>query len=97
MNLSKSIISNERACHICGTPLDLHKHHVFPGSGRRKVSEREGCWVYLCAAHHNMSPNSVHMDRMMDLALRREVQRKWMEVNDASKEEFIRVFGCSYI
>ena len=95
--MAKSIISNERVCHFCGTTLDLHKHHVFHGQGRRKTSEREGCWCYLCAAHHNMSPNSVHLDKMLDFGLMRECQRRWMEVNDATAEDFIRVFGASYL
>lgn len=49
--MSKSIISNERECLRCGTPYNLHKHHIYPGAFRNK-SEKYGCWCYLCFAHH---------------------------------------------
>lgn len=94
--MAKSIISNERVCHFCGTPLNLHKHHIFHGAGRRKTSEEDGCWCYLCAAHHNLSDWGVHQDHMADTALKRECQRKWEEVY-GDREAFIRRYGISYL
>lgn len=95
--MSKSIMSNERECYICGTQQNLHRHHIYPGNGRRQISEREGCWCYLCFSHHNGSSHGVHFDKELDMQLRKECERKWMEKNDATAEDFIRIFGINYI
>ena len=89
--------SNGRVCFVCRRPFDLHRHHVFPGNGRRDVSEEEGCWLYLCDYHHNMSNRSVHMDRVFDMELRRDCQRRWEEREGKGHEDFIRLFGESYL
>lgn len=74
---------------------------MFPGNGRRDVSEEEGCWLYLCADHHNMSDMSVHMNRRLDMSLRRDCQRRWEKREGLSGDEghdaFRRVFGISYL
>lgn len=49
--MSKSLLSNEKVCFRCGTPLNLHKHHIYSNAFRNK-SEKYGCWVYLCFDHH---------------------------------------------
>lgn len=94
--MSKSIISNEPECLVCKTTLDLHKHHVFGGNGRRKVSEEYGCWVYLCARHHNMSKAGVHFNKTLDTKLKQECQRAW-EARYGDRAVFIRTFGRSYL
>lgn len=70
---------------------------VFYGAGRRKTSEREGCWVYLCAFHHNMSNAGVHFDKVADLKLKRECQEIWEDYNKSDHDGFRRVFGVSYV
>lgn len=92
----RSLISNEKCCHICGTTKGIHKHHIFYGTGNRQVSEEQGCWCYLCAFHHNMSAYGVHFNSELDLKLKRLCQWKWEEKN-GSREDFIRTFGKSYI
>lgn len=94
--MSRSIISNEPVCYVCGTPFNLHRHHVYPGSGRRQISEKYGCWVYLCARHHNMSNAGVHFDKKLDMHLRRLCQEKWEGVH-GNREEFVMAFGLSYL
>ena len=91
-----SLLSDNKVCYICGTTFNLHKHHVFGGANRKR-SDREGCWCYLCAPHHNMSDKGVHFDREADLKLKRECQTKWMEKNDKTVEDFIEAYGKSYI
>ena len=94
--MSKSIISNKRRRIICGMTYGLHKHHVFAGHGRRKISEREGCWCYLCARHHNASDAGVHFNRQFDLALKEYTQGRW-EQEKGNREQFIKLFGKNYI
>lgn len=73
--MSKSIISNERFCLVCGTPINLHKHHIFFGTGNRKLSEKYGCWCFLCSRHHNMSNQGVHFNKILDLKLKQQCQK----------------------
>jgi hypothetical protein len=94
--MSKSIITNEKECFICMNTLDLHKHHIFYGYANRKISERDGCWVYLCPRHHNMSNEGVHMNKPFDIMLKKYCQEKW-EAKNGDRKEFIRTFGQSYL
>lgn len=94
--MSRSIISNERQCLLCGDTRELHKHHIYGGFGNRKLSEKYGCWVYLCANHHNMSKYGVHFDTELDMELKRLCQKKWEE-KYGDREDFIRVFGRNYL
>jgi len=94
--MSKSIISNERYCLVCGSPINIHKHHIYEGTGRRKISEKWGCWCYLCARHHNMSNEGVHFNKTLDLKLKQQCQKAW-EYQYGSREEFIESFGKNYL
>lgn len=82
-------------CYVCGTSHDLHVHEVFYGINRQ-TSIKQGCCVALCGRHHNMSDHGVHFNRELDLRLKRDCERRWMEQN-GSEEEFIRIFGRSYL
>ena len=94
--MSKSIISNERYCLVCGTPMNLHKHHIYEGNGRRSLSEKWGAWCYLCPRHHNMSNQGVHFNKTLDLKLKQQCQKAW-EFKFGTREEFIKTFNKSYL
>ena len=91
-----SLISSKQECYVCKKLWNLHMHHIFYGAGRRSLSDQYGCWVYLCAYHHNMSDEGVHFNKERDLRLKRECQEEW-EKQYGSREDFIRVFGKSYL
>ena len=94
--MSKSLISNEKECLFCGTPLNLHKHHIYGGVANRKKSEEYGCWVYLCARHHNMSDTGIHFNKEENIRLKQLCQRMW-ERKYGGREKFIETFGKSYL
>ena len=94
--MSKSIISNERKCLICGTQERLHKHHIYFGTANRQKAEEDGAWCYLCYWHHNGSNSAVHYNRQLDLNLKRHAQRQW-ELIYGTREEFIKRYGKSYL
>lgn len=94
--MSKSIISDERKCVVCGDTRYLHKHHIYGGVGRRNLSEKYGCWCYLCARHHNMSDHGVHSDNLLDLKLKQMCQDTF-ERQVGSRERFREIFGRSYL
>lgn len=93
MPLPRSIISNDRVCYVCGATYNLHRHHIFYGPNRKK-SEKYGCWVYLCAKHHNMSDQGVHFNKALDNSLKRQAQERWQEKNG---DKFVEVFGKNYL
>lgn len=95
----KSLLSDESdpKCYVCGNTYNLHVHHCFPGYGRRSVSDVQGCWVYLCGYHHNQSNNGVHFNHELDLRIRRDCQRRWMEREHATVDDFRKVFYANYL
>ncbi len=94
MTKSKSILQKEKKCWLCGSTLNLHKHHVFGGSANRAKSERYGLTVYLCAPHHNMSNEGVHFDKAFDRQLKSWAQERFEE--KYGHRLFMQVFGRNY-
>ena len=89
-----------RKCFLCGgngngDPLD--RHHIFGGS-RRKKSERYGLVVDLCHNRcHIFGEYAAHKNADTMLELHQYGQRKAMEENNWTTEDFIREFGKNYI
>lgn len=83
-----------KQCLICGTPYDLHSHHVY-GGPNRSISEKNGFKEVLCGWHHNLSDDGVHFNKELDLRLKRKHQTKYEETH--TREEFIRLIGRSYL
>lgn len=90
-----SLLQNEKECYITHSTADLHKHHIYGGHGRRELSERYGCWVWLRADWHNMSGYGVHFNHALDERLKQECQRAFEQRN--TRDEFRRIFGRSYL
>ena len=82
-------------CYFCGMTKNLHIHEVFYGTANRQISIKYGCCVSLCAIHHNLSNNSVHYNREMDLNLKRAMQKRFMQVYP--ELDFLKIFGKNYI
>ena len=95
--MAKSILQNKKECYITGSTNNLHKHHIFEGIANRKLSERDGLWLWLRADWHNLSDYGVHFNKELDLKLKRKAQLKWQEYYHKTKEDFIKEYGKSYI
>lgn len=89
-----SLMSEDKVCWVCGSP-NVELHHVFHGWANRKVSDRYGCTVFLCRAHHT-GKRGAHNDKDLDLALKQICQARWEE-EYGSREAFRRAFGKSYL
>lgn len=86
-----------RKCFLCGRTGNLDRHHIFGGPFRKK-SDRYGLTVDLCHdTCHIFGPDSVHQNREVMLDVKRYGQRKAMQENGWSKEDFIREFGKNYL
>lgn len=90
----KSILQSTRECYISGKAGCLHRHHIY-GGPNRKISEANGFWVWLAPEWHNLSDAGVHMDRSLDLLLKRDCQEKFEQTH--SREEFMALIGRNYL
>lgn len=90
----------QRKCWLCGAtgrtePLD--HHHIFGGSNRKK-SEKYGLVVDLCHGKcHIFGEKAAHQSGETMQKLHEYGQRKAMEENGWTTEDFIREFGRNYI
>lgn len=92
----KSIIQTEKECFVCKTTRNLHLHHIFFGHANRKLSDADGCVIYLCMDHHT-GPYGVHCHRQLDLSIKRQCQIAWQEQYQKSVDDFIARYGKSYL
>ena len=97
----KSIIQTDKDhCYICGKNkyadyFGLDRHHVYFGTANRKKSEQYGLTVYLC--HNECHLHGVHSDTELCRALQAKVQRIAMEHYGWTVEQFIEIFGRTFI
>ena len=104
MKRAESIIEggNIHECWICNEEFSatnargLHLHHIFFGKNR-SLSDKYGCWCYLCYDHHE-GTFGIHgkFGHDRDMTLKRVAQRAW-EQKYGSREEFRAIFGKSYL
>lgn len=91
-----SIITNNfERCLVCGTYLNIHKHEIFYGSGRRQLSIKYGLVVPLCARHHNMSKDGVHFNQILNLKLKQQGQKAFE--HKYPDLDFVKIFGRNYL
>lgn len=81
-------------CQYCGRWDYLQEHHVFGGTGRRKISDKDGMVINLCPECHRevtLNPN-----QGKDLWLKQEFQKLW-ESEYGDREDFIKRYTRNYI
>lgn len=83
-------------CYICGRNGKLHIHEVFYGTANRKKSIEDGCCIWICPEHHNMSNNGIHFNKKIDNEIKIIMRNKWCEYYNKTLEEFIGRYGKSY-
>lgn len=87
-------------CFLCGKDgraVNLERHHLIEGNGRRQLSEKYGLVVMLCPDCHRNGPRAAHRDAHTALYLHQYAEKKWLEENDGSIEDFIKIFGKNYL
>ena len=92
---NESIMQEEKCCYVCGGTYNIHEHHVFEGTGRRKMSEKNGFKVWLCGYHHNLSDEGIHFNKELDRRVKAECQAKFEETH--TREEFMELVGRNYL
>lgn len=95
---SNSILTGkEKRCYLTGRTEGLDKHHIFHGTGMRKISDKHGFWVYIWHPMHiaGMGGLHAHPNKGFDLMLKQECQRRFEE--EHSREEFMAIIGRNYL
>ena len=91
---------NGNCCWLCGRngcqdPLDTH--HIF-GGANRSLSGQLGATVRLCHDRcHIFGPEAVHNNRETAERLKAWGQKKVMEEQGWTRDEFRQVFGKNYL
>lgn len=74
----------------------LETHHIF-GGARRKLSDRYGLTVTLCADCHRLADHAVHRSAETMQYLHEYGQRNAMSENGWTVDDFRQIFGKNYI
>lgn len=76
-----------------------HRHEIFFGTANRKKSIKYGLVVFIKPEDHNMSEYGVHNRKghEFDMHLKKLGQERAMDEYAWTTEEFIEIFGRSYI
>lgn len=90
----KSILQEDRACYLCGRLLCLEKHHIFGGVANRKISEKHGLWVYLCAECHRGTEGAQY-DRTKNQRLKMDAQFAFERTH--TRHEWMKLIGKNYL
>lgn len=89
-----------RECFLCGANGNgdpLERHHIF-GGANRKLSEKYGLVVDLCGnSCHRNGEFAAHRNKDTAAMLHRYGQEKAMKENGWTVEQFIAIFGRSYV
>ena len=74
--MNRSILQQEKECFVTHFKYGLHKHHIYGGPNRR-ISEREGFYIWLVPRFHNMSDDGIHFNKEFDLRVKRLCQAEY--------------------
>lgn len=98
-----SILTDDMCrCAECGEIFDkkeIQLHEVYFGSGKRQLSIKYGLVIplYWVEFHNQIECKGIHFDKEMCLKWQKIAQIKAMAYYGWSKQEFIDIFGISYI
>lgn len=88
---SKSIISNEKKCFICGTERNIENHHIYGGKNR-KISDANGFTVYLChTCHQEVTEHKNWKDKYLKALCQQAYEA------DHPRELFMKLIGRNYL
>ena len=91
-----SILQEKKECYVCHTRISLHIHEVYFGKNRQKSIE-DGCCIYLCGTHHNLSSQGIHFNHNLDIKVKQVMEERWIEYYGKTKEDFIKRYGKNYL
>lgn len=89
-----------RTCFLCKRTETsynrLEVHHIFQ-NGNRNKSEQYGLTVLLCADCHRLKPWAAHQSGKTMEYLHKYGQKKFMEEQNMTAEQFAEIFHANYL
>lgn len=82
----------EGTCFLCWRYGKLDKHHLIPGTANRKNSEKYKLYEFVCRECHR----KIHDDPDLMLFMKCHGQLLF-ETESGTREDFIKIFGKSYL
>lgn len=94
--MTRSIVQPDgtECCYFCGKVVGLERHHIYPGTANRRISDRIGAWCYLCHDCHT-GKHGAQYDPEKALKLKQEAQRAFEKTH--SRTDFIKLIGRNYL
>lgn len=92
----RSIITNERKCYVCGSEINLERHHIIFGTAGRKKSEKYGLTVMLCQEHHR-GTFGVHGKNGAELNKKLKIEGQRAFEANHSHEDWMNIFHKNYM
>ncbi len=91
------LTGKDKRCFVTGRENGLQKHHIYHGSGKREISDKNGFWCYLVPEKHLAGLGGLHAypENGLDRALKCICQREYEKTY--TREEFIKLIGKNYI
>lgn len=89
-----SIIQTEKRCFLCYRKTCLERHHIFAGVANRRISEREGLWIWLCADCHRGTEGAQY-DKETNLFLKRLAQQAYEKTH--TRQQWMDLIRKNYI
>lgn len=80
-------------CQFTGVYDWCDPHHIFNGNPQRALSEKYGAVIYILPEEHR----KLHMDIARLDALKAQWQVKLMAEHNWTQEEWIHIWGMSYL
>ena len=90
----KSALQNEKRCYVCGSEIDLERHHVLAGMANRRLSERNNLWVWLCHRHHT-GPDGAQYNAELNRRLKEDAQQAFEK--EHTRQEWMDLFRKNYL
>ena len=85
----------EKCCFITGRTDNLHMHHIY-GAANRKISDKNGFWIWLTGELHNQNSRiDIHHNKEFDLRIKRICQSRYEEHH--YRYEFLKLIGRNYL
>ena len=91
----RSIMQSEKVCYVTGTTRNLDCHHCIHGPNR-KNADKHGLTVWLNHDVHMRLHANQRPFEDLDARLKREAQEAF-EAQGHTRDEFLRIFGRSYL
>ena len=90
----KSIVQTDKQCFLCGRETYLERHHIFAGTANRKISEREGLWVWLCHECHT-GTDGAQYDHDSNLYLKQVAQMSYEKTH--THDQWMKLIRKNYL